>query len=52
MAKKINTVWRLLLGSFITLLGFSACTKEDENEPGVLYGPPPTTVQEPSSGTK
>ncbi len=50
MAKKINNVWRLLLGSFITLLGFGSCktTKnvQQEEEQLVLYGPPPAEVIE------
>lgn len=48
MAKKIRSLWRLLLGSFITLLGFAACKcskrvqKADDIEE--LYGPPPGIV--------
>ena len=49
MAKNIHTFWRLVLGSFITLLGFAACktTKkaQQEREAIVLYGAPPTKVE-------
>jgi hypothetical protein len=49
MAKKIHTVWRLLLGSFITLLGFTACKTSKKAQQGdgtlVLYGPPPVQVE-------
>ena len=49
MAKKIHTVWRLLLGSFITLLGFTACKTSKKVQQGdgtlVLYGPPPVQVE-------
>ena len=48
MAKKIRSVWRLLLGSLITLLGFAACksSKKLQKEDDIieLYGPPPGVV--------
>ena len=48
MAKKIYSVWRLLLGSLIALLGFAACktTKktQQEKEAIVLYGAPPAKI--------
>ncbi len=50
MSKKILSFWRLLLGSFITLLGFGSCKTSKsvppKNEPVVLYGPPPPSVIE------
>ncbi len=49
MAKKVYSVWRLLLGSFITLLGFAACKTAKQTQPEVdireLYGPPPVKVE-------
>lgn len=48
MARKIRSVWRLILGSLITLLGFAACktAKKIQKEDGTveLYGPPPGVV--------
>ncbi|MBQ7461155.1 MAG: hypothetical protein IJS63_02710 [Bacteroidaceae bacterium] len=48
MAKKIHSFWRLLLGSFITLLGFAACKTTKKMQQGddieELYGPPPVKV--------
>lgn len=48
MAKKINHVWRLLLGSLITILGFTACKTtrkmQKRNDAVVLYGPPPAAI--------
>lgn len=48
MAKKVRSVWRLLLGSFITLLGFAACKTAKKAQRGeeleVLYGAPPVTI--------
>jgi len=48
MAKKIRSLWRLLLGSLITFLGFTACksTKKMQKEDDMLelYGPPPGVV--------
>lgn len=48
MAKKIHSFWRLLLGSLITLLGFTACKTskkaQQEDSAVVLYGPPPAKV--------
>ena len=45
MAKKLHSFWRLLLGSFITLLGFTACKTTKKAQQGSdtekLYGPPP-----------
>lgn len=50
MAKKIRSVWRLLLGSFITLLGFAACKTTKKAQSGdetlKLYGPPPVVVDD------
>ena len=50
MSKKILSFWRLLLGSFLTLLGFGSCKTskpvQPKNEPVVLYGPPPPSVIE------
>ena len=50
MAKKIHSFWRFLLGSIITLLGFTACktTKKVQKEDSMmlLYGPPPGAVVE------
>ena len=52
MSKKIRSVWRLLLGSFITLLGFTACKTskkaQQEDSAVVLYGPPPAKVEKPN----
>ena len=49
MAKKIRSVWRLVLGSLITLLGFTACKTSKKVQQGdetlVLYGPPPVQVE-------
>jgi len=47
MSKRINSFWRLLLGSLIALLGFGACAKkvQPEEEEVVLYGPPPAKVE-------
>ena len=49
MSKKIRSIWRLALGSLITLLGFAACKTakkaQQENVPVVLYGPPPVQVE-------
>ncbi len=49
MAKKFNSVWRLLLGSFITLLGFGSCkTAKNVQQPKddvVLYGAPPVKIE-------
>ncbi|MBR5051824.1 MAG: hypothetical protein IKW91_01205 [Bacteroidaceae bacterium] len=49
MAKKIRSVWQLLLGSLITLLGFAACKSSKKAQQGdgtlVLYGPPPVQVE-------
>jgi len=53
MSKKFYSFWNLLLGSFITLLGFTACktTKKVQapDEDLVLYGPPPppTVIEKP-----
>jgi len=48
MSRKVRSVWRLLLGSFITLLGFAACKTVKKaqrgEEPEVLYGAPPVTI--------
>lgn len=48
MGKKIRSFWRLMLGSLITLLGFTACktTKKVQKSDGTieLYGPPPGVV--------
>ena len=48
MAKKIRSLWRLLLGSLITLLGFTACKSSKKMQKGddtiELYGPPPGVV--------
>lgn len=50
MSKRFNSVWRLLLGSFITMLGFGSCKTAkqapQEKETLVLYGPPPPSVVE------
>lgn len=50
MAKRIHSIWRLLLGSVITMLGFAACksTKklQKSDEMIALYGPPPAAVKE------
>ena len=50
MSKKITSFWRLLLGSFITLLGFAACKTSKKAQQGaeavVLYGAPPVEVEE------
>ena len=50
MAKKIRSVWRLLLGSLITLLGFTACKTTKKVQKGddieELYGPPPGVINE------
>jgi len=50
MAKKFNSVWRLLLGSFITLLGFGSCktakNAQPEDDMMVLYGAPPEIIEE------
>ena len=50
MAKKIHSFWRLLLGSFITLLGFTACKTSKKAQQGdetlKLYGPPPVVVDD------
>ena len=49
MAKKIRSFWRLMLGSFITLLGFAACKSTKKVQPGddiiELYGPPPGIIE-------
>lgn len=49
MSKKINSFWRLILGSFITLLGFAACKTSKKAQQGeeleVLYGAPPTKIE-------
>ena len=49
MAKKIRSVLRLLLGSFITLLGFTACKTskkvQQRDATLVLYGPMPVQVE-------
>ena len=49
MSKKIRSVWRLLLGSLITLLGFAACKTAKKVQKGddtvELYGPPPGIVE-------
>ena len=49
MAKKFNSVWRLLLGSLIILLGFGSCkTSKNIQQPEddvVLYGPPPASIE-------
>lgn len=54
MAKKIISVWRILLGSLITLLGFTACKTskkaQQEDSAVVLYGPPPAKVEKPYPG--
>lgn len=48
MAKKIRSVWQLMLGSLIALLGFAACKtakKAQQNDERLLYyGPPPTFI--------
>ena len=48
MARKIRSVWRLILGSLITLLGFAACKTAKIIQKGdgtvELYGPPPGIV--------
>ena len=48
MAKKIRSVWRLMLGSLITLLGFTACKTSKKVQRGddtlELYGPPPGVI--------
>jgi hypothetical protein len=50
MAKKFYSFWNLLLGSFITLLGFGSCKTaknvQQAEEQLVLYGPPPAEVIE------
>lgn len=50
MAKKIHSFWRFLLGSIITLLGFTACktTRKVQKEDNmmILYGPPPGAIAE------
>lgn len=49
MAKKIRSIWRLALGSLITLLGFAACKTakkaQQSDEAVVLYGPRPVQVE-------
>ncbi len=54
MTQRIRSCWRLLLGSLITLLGFTACktTKKTqaEGEQLVLYGPPPPKVERLNPG--
>ena len=44
MTKKIHSLWRIILSSIITLLGFTACktTKKVQKEYSMmlLYGPP------------
>jgi hypothetical protein len=48
MSKKINSFWRLLLGSLIALLGFGSCKttkKVQTDDRVVLYGPPPVKVE-------
>lgn len=49
MAKRIQSLWRLLLGSLITMLGFAACksTKKMQrtDETLELYGPPPGYIE-------
>ena len=49
MARKIRSLWHLLLGSLITLLGFAACktTKKVQQTDDIeeLYGPPPGIVE-------
>ncbi len=54
MSHKIRSLWRLLLGSLITILGFTACKTsqkaqketppkaQKENDVKLLYGPRPT----------
>ena len=48
MAKKVYSVWRLVLGSLITLLGFAACKTAKKAQPNgdieELYGPPPVQI--------
>ena len=48
MSRKIHSFWRLLLGSFITLLGFAACKTAKKAQQGddlkELYGPPPVSL--------
>ena len=47
MSKKIHSFWRLLLGSLITLLGFTACKtskKVQQDDIEELYGPPTVKV--------
>ncbi|MBQ2292293.1 MAG: hypothetical protein II245_01310 [Bacteroidaceae bacterium] len=49
MSKKIRSLWRIILSSIITLLGFTACktTKKVQKEDSMmlLYGPPPGVVE-------
>jgi len=49
MSKRINSFWRLVLGSLIAMLGFGSCKTAKKAQPAeegvVLYGPPPTKIE-------